>query len=48
MNTVKWIDVLVTIDKVTFADAVMAQNEKQALIVAYWNWEMADKIEIVK
>jgi hypothetical protein len=46
MKMQKWIDVVVTIDEDTFCDAVWATNEKEALIIAYWNWEVATEIEV--
>jgi hypothetical protein len=43
----RWISVAVTIDNATFKDAVWATNEKEALIIAYWNWEAATEVEII-
>lgn len=47
MKDAKWIEVQITIDGETFEDAVLAQNEKQALQVAYWNWELATDIKVI-
>jgi hypothetical protein len=44
----QWINVQVTIDEETFNDAVWATNEKEALIVGYWNWEAASLVEIIE
>lgn len=44
----QWFDVVITINNETFNDAVWATAEKEALIVAYWNWEAASFIEIIE
>lgn len=44
MNKQRYIEVNVTINGETFSDAVFASNEQEALIVAYWNWEAAEKV----
>ena len=43
----RWIDVNVTMDGVTWEDAVWATNSSEALVVAHWNWEVAEKIEVI-
>lgn len=47
MSKEKWFDVIVTFsDNHSIKDAVLAENEKQALQVAYWNWEYAADIKV--